>query len=171
MPMPISDISGQRYGRLTVVSIIKRRTKGNGVIWQCRCDCGNTALVASGNLRSGGTKSCGCWRSERLVKHGHATNGSTATYSSWKSMLTRCKNKDRRGYKHYGGKGVKVCDRWLDFANFLEDMGEKPSPGWHIDRIDPSGDYEPANCEWVSPSENSLRMHKYHNHRIKNASL
>ena len=77
-------------------------------------------------------------------------------------MLTRCSNKNQRSYRYYGAKGISVCERWKDYSAFLEDMGEKPVDGWHIDRIDPNGNYEPGNCEWVSASENSKRMVRYY---------
>ncbi len=88
----------------------------------------------------------------RSTKHGHATNGISPTYHSWASMLARCDNPKNTRYADWGGRGITVCDRWRDFRNFLEDMGEKPE-GMSLDRIDNSGNYEPGNCRWSTLSE------------------
>ena len=153
------DISGQRFGLLTAISHVK------GIRWQCSCDCGNTAVVASLDLRNGHTQSCGCLRvtetSKRMKKHGMTK---TPTHRSWISMRRRCNEPTHDQYKYYGGAGIKVCERWQDsFENFLADMGERPE-GMTLDRKDPKGDYEPSNCRWATQKEqmnNTTRSVKF----------
>lgn len=121
---------------------------------ECVCECGANRLIHRSNLTSGKTTSCGCKKSEKIAK-ARTTHGmhGTPTYSSWSSMLTRCNNKNSKAYKNYGARGIKVCERWSLFENFLQDMGEKPKKGMSIDRIDNQGNYEPGNCKWASAKE------------------
>jgi len=151
--MKLIDETGKRYGRLLVVGF------QNGK-WECKCDCGKVTYVLGGNLRSGRQKSCGCLDYERKVKHGN-TSGSKETpeYRAWKNMKKRCYNTKDKYYQDYGGRGIKVCDRWLhSFENFLEDMGKRPSPKHSLDRIDYNGDYSPENCRWVTASEQIINQ-------------
>ena len=100
---------------------------------------------------------CEDWSMPRggKLKHGHFEGGKpSSTYVSWRNMKQRCLDSNCTGFPNYGGKGVKVCDRWLVFENFLEDMGPKPEKGWHISRKGDVGDYSPENCQWKSPAEN-----------------
>lgn len=160
------DLAGSRFGRLTVVEDTGERKHGQKV-WLCSCDCGSTVKAQSGNLRSGNTKSCGCFQrdlsKERNKTHGETCgNNLTPEYSTWWSMIARCKYDSTHAYPWYGGKGIKVCNRWQGksgYANFLEDMGRRPGRGWSIDRIDSNGDYEPSNCRWLTMSENTARAH------------
>ncbi len=142
----IIDLTGQRFGRLTV---IRRGPSGTQrhARWWCECDCGKACSLAfSTNLLKGHTKSCGC-----LAKpHG---GWRTPEYKAWGSLRHRCSNPNARNYYLYGGRGIRVCDRWASFENFLADMGPRPSSGHSIDRLDVNGNYEPGNCAWRTCSQ------------------
>ncbi len=150
------DITGQKFGRLTVTAVAKRASPGKpGTVWECLCDCGQITKAVAGNLKNGHTKSCGCLQRE-LNAERHTTHGrsGTPTYTSWYSMKSRCTNPNTDSYKYYGAKGVKVCSRWLEFENFLEDMGERPSRDYCLSRKKDSGNYEPGNVTWALKSVN-----------------
>lgn len=148
------DLTGIRFGRWTVISLSGTRRQKNYTrrFWNCVCVCGAVRKVSSMGLLSGSSKSCGCMRLDiinRPLTHGHVRNGrSTKTYRAWIAMKQRCLNPKHKYYKHYGGRGIRVCRRWLKFENFLEDMGIAP-PGLSIERINnKTGNYTPSNCKW-----------------------
>lgn len=147
----MNDLSGIRFNKLTVIRFSGKR--GSMYYWECKCDCGKIKLVASENLKSGSTKSCGCLRATRLVTHGKAFS---LEHHSWTQMKQRCRpDADKPHREAYFEKGVKVCDRWLNsFENFYSDMGPRPSKYHSLDRFpDPNGDYKPGNCRWATMKE------------------
>lgn len=151
------DLLGQRFGRLTVIAESDERTSWGSMKWVCKCDCGTIKTIDAQALKKGYTTSCGCYHKEELTKratkHGHSrVRRVSPTYHSWAQMFTRCYNKNDPAYKYYGARGIKVCDSWHKFENFLKDMGERPE-GKSIDRIDFNGDYEPGNCRWITQKE------------------
>lgn len=152
---------GDKVGRLTVLDIISGRHEIPKKAL-CKCDCGTECVKAYGDLTKptlrARTKSCGCLRKEFLTTHGKA---GSSEYRSWYAMKTRCTNPNTRVYYRYGGRGIKVCDRWINsFQNFFDDMGEKPSSNHSLDRINNDGDYEPVNCRWASDKEQANNKRK-----------
>jgi hypothetical protein len=151
----VKSMIGSRCGRLVVVAQDEHVSRE--AAWLCRCDCGGSTIVRGTQLRSGRTASCGCLHREQLAarnrSHGHA---GTRMHRIWKSIKTRCLNPRHHTYAAYGGRGVKICDRWLNsFGNFLADMGEAPDD-MSIDRFpDADGNYEPGNVRWATRTEQS----------------
>jgi hypothetical protein len=168
------DLSGARFERLLVVGYAGRVPNGllrSGNVattdaWICRCDCGEETQVTTSNLRKGNTRSCGCLHRETTaahrLRHGHAKKGRiTRTYISYEAMLARCLNPKNIGFHRYGGRGIAICERWQSgdgsrsgFECFVADLGERPE-GTTLDRREGDGNYEPGNCRWATPGEQS----------------
>lgn len=167
MPKSIPLQTGQKFGRLTVVSLhhirkhINKRQLQNKEYYLCKCECGNTAVVEKFNLGRC-TNSCGCFDLENKKKHGHY---GTRIYKTWSGIKNRCLNKKNKQYKNYGGRGITICEEWkndfMSFYNWAIQNGYKDN--LTIDRIENNGNYEPSNCRFIS---NSAQQRNRRNNRI-----
>lgn len=140
------NLINQKFNLLTVISLNKEKSQTGNQYWNCLCDCGNTTILCSSSLIKNITKSCSC------INKGSTTHGLSHTEENkiYRGMKYRCLNKQSPAYKDYGGRNIKICDRWLEsFENFLEDMGNRPTPKHSIERINVNGNYEPSNCKWI----------------------
>ena len=148
------DLTGQKFEKLEVIQRMDNNKLGHHM-WLCRCDCNNKneVIVLGYSLKSGNTKSCGCLGKDNAVKHNHKKRGkSTGTYLSWYSMKQRCINPNHKYYHNYGDKGITVCKRWMEFLNFLIDMGERPFK-YTLERRDNKEGYYLKNCYWATRKE------------------
>ena len=148
-----NDLTGKRFGKLTVVRYLGR--KGHGSFWECKCDCGNVVNCYYGNLVKGSSTSCGCMRSTYAKAFRNCHGESTGIlYSRWAGMKNRCYNPNAKEYENYGGRGIKVCDEWLTYWPFREWAYENGySEELTLDRIDVNKGYSPENCRWISWEE------------------
>lgn len=168
------DITGVRSGRLVAIRF-SRVNRNKKRLWLCKCDCGNECEVIGSRLFKQRTKSCGCLHSEAAVANGkaaaakigasrithgasrHRSTGTTKEYHIWAGMRQRCRNPNNKKFPDYGGRGIRVCERWERFENFIADMGKKPE-GTSIDRINNDGPYSPDNCRWASAKQQSANQ-------------
>lgn len=147
------DLKGKIFNRLTVIEISHRKKR---IFWLCKCTCGKETKVAGTKLSSGHTQSCGCLQQERAgkaaYKHGLRCS---RFYSTWKAMINRCDNPKYKGYKHYGGRGIKVCDEWKNSIETFHKWCEENNfeEGLTLDRKDVNSNYEPGNCRWATKVE------------------
>ena len=161
--MKFIDITRKRFGRLLVLA--RGPNRGKRAAWRVRCDCGAISLVTGCNLRSGNTQSCGCLQAELAS----AANGThfesrppTPEFATWISMRKRCYVSTSKDYRHYGGRGIIVCERWRkSYLSFLSDVGRRPSSNHSIDRINNDGNYEPKNCRWATRSQQNFNQKRH----------
>ena len=169
------ELLGKKFGRLLVIKDLGNDKYGS--LWECLCDCGNIVDMNGGTLNGGNIKSCGCLHQENiennLFKHGYSVKSNVAVSRTYKALLDardRCYNKRVRNYSGYGGRGIKVCDRWLGndgIHNFVEDMGIRPE-GMSLDRVNNDGPYSPDNCRWASLKEQNNNKSNNHFLTYKN---
>lgn len=154
----LKDLTGKTFGRLTVIShshFISTNT-GTRHYWNCECSCGNSLKVRGYALKT--TKSCGCLQRDTvralMTVHGDCTGYEiTKEYQTWYAMKDRCTNEVCKEYHNYGGRGIRVCERWMKYQNFIADMGRAPSKKHSIERCNNEGNYEPRNCKWATDIE------------------
>lgn len=145
------DLTGQKFGKLTVLEHAENAKNGQAR-WKCKCDCGKEVVVRGDVLRRGDAKSCGCYNREKVTTHGESK---THLYEIWCAIKRRCYNKNFDHYNNYGGRGISMCESWMDsFEEFRDWALENGyTDDLSIDRIDVNGNYEPSNCRWVTIKE------------------
>ena len=155
------DLTGKVSFRLTALRRSNRKANGT-YFWLCRCECGTEIEVRASAFNAGNTKSCGCLKAEKCIARGKAsrTHGDTVNgkpsveWTLWRAIRTRCENPNSKDFKYWGARGIKVCERWQAFENFLADVGRKPHPSLSLDRWpNNDGDYEPGNVRWATVNQ------------------
>lgn len=164
------DITGKRFGRLTVIERADNYKDGSAM-WKCRCDCGVVKIIKSYSLRTGTTVSCGCYKREKAIETGtkYFTHGESGTrlHNEWKSMKARCYNPNNKRYNRYGGRGITICEEWKNSFESFRDwaIANGYDDSLTLDRIDSNGDYEPSNCKWATQKEQ--QNNRCNNRRIE----
>lgn len=146
------DLIGQKFGRWVVLELSENTISYHSK-WLCKCECGTEKIVRAGSLKKGDSKSCGCLNKEIITKHGMF---GTPIYRIWENIIGKCSNPNHRDYKDYGGRGIKICERWNSsegFINFSKDIGERPTDTHRLGRINTNRKFEPSNCKWISSGE------------------
>ena len=150
---PVKDYTGQRFGRLVAIRYVK--TIGKNTYWLFQCDCGKQKEMRITTVKAGVAKSCGCYHADRVYRHGLVCE---KLYRVWIGMRERCRNIKSPNFKHYGCRGIKVCDEWNDYLPFRQwALANGYSDNLTIDRIENDGNYEPENCQWLTRSENTRK--------------
>lgn len=175
-PKTASDLAGKKFNSLTAIK--QEYMKNNAWYWSFLCDCGNTIIRRGALVKAGEVSSCGCAKKNC----GNCTHGMSRSleYNSWSSMKNRCLNPNDKRYSDYGGRGIAVCDRWINsFENFFADMGERPEPkkDYSLDRIDNSLGYFPENCKWSTRAEqmmnrrNTIRLTLFYESKLQTKTI
>src|SRR5882724_13092896 len=151
LPPRVKDITDQRFGRLVAKKFIRKDNRRRAH-WQFQCDCGALFETRADSVTSERTESCGCLNRENHTTHG-LSRKDLPIYRCWTNMRNRCQNEKHKAFKHYGGRGITVCERWEKFEYFLEDMGPTWKRGLSIDRKENDGNYEPGNCRWATAKQ------------------
>ena len=163
---PRRSLIGQRFGMLVVAELVDDRSPGaqrGHRNWRCICDCGGERMTTTGRLTSGWPACCGCRYTRKLHGHTSVHGKDHPLYVVWRKMRERCYNPRHDKFRFYGARGITVCDQWRhDFAAFLADVGDRPTPEHSLDRIDGSKGYEPGNCRWATQTEQTRNTRRTH---------
>lgn len=156
MDNKFKDMTSMRIGMLVIINRAPDKLigikKDKCVMWNCLCDCGKIKSISGTHLRAGITKSCGCLKKSLASERKRKRTG-MKEYGIWRSMINRCDDENNDRYRRYGARGIKVCDRWMDYNNFIADMGVRPTSKHSIDRVDNDCGYNPNNCRWATMKE------------------
>jgi hypothetical protein len=163
---PIVDLAGARFGLLTVIRPVGKKSRG--VLWECQCDCGGTKEIVGFRLTQGVYGSCGCKKSRKSWESYSPIRRHHPLANTYTMMLQRCYNENHDKFSYYGGRGIQVCDRWRfgeggvpGFECFVADMGDKPSSTHTLDRKNNDAGYSPANCRWATKAEQAANRRPY----------
>lgn len=164
-----ANLIGEIFGKWSVVATAEKRHGRNH--WHCVCVCGKERDVCISTLRNGTSTSCGCnigiAAKLRLTKHGLADS---KPHMIWCGLRQRCENPTNKSFKHYGARGISICERWAVFENFWQDMGPTWKEGLSVERVDVNGNYEPGNCTWIPRGDQPKNRRPSTEWSFKNAS-